>query len=135
MVDRKESLMEDERKRVLIVDDDTELINVMRIYFQRSGFQAEVAESGRKALELCDSFKPDAMILDILIPKMDGVKVCQAIRTEKGNTSMPIIALTGFHKEKTKREIIDAGANLYLTKPIDMSKLVKHVKDLLPPDE
>lgn len=127
--------MGETRKRVLIVDDDTELINVMRIYFQRSGFTAEVADSGRKALKLLDGFKPDAMILDILMPKLDGVKVCQTIRIEKENLSMPIIALTGFHKEKVKLDILDAGANLYLTKPIDMSKLVKHVKDLLPPDE
>lgn len=124
-----------ERKRVLIVDDDTELISVMRIYFQRSGFDAETADSGRKALKLFDSFKPDAMILDILMPKMDGVKVCKAIRADKGNLTMPIIALTGFHKEKTKREILDAGANLYLTKPIDISRLIKYIKDLMPPGE
>lgn len=127
--------MGDERKRLLIVDDDTELINVMQIYFQRSGFKAETADSGQKALNLFNSFKPDAMILDILMPKMDGVKVCKAIRVDKGNLTMPIIALTGFHKEKTKREILDAGANLYLTKPIDISNLVKHIKDLMPPDE
>jgi len=127
--------MRNERKRILIVDDDTELINVMRIYFQRSGFEAETADSGRKALKVFDSFKPDAMILDILMPRMDGVKVCKAIRVDKGNLTMPIIALTGFHKEKTKREIIEAGANLYLTKPVDISRLIKHIKDLMPSDE
>ena len=127
--------MGDERKRVLVVDDDTELVKVMRIYFQRSGFEAETADSGRKALKLFDSFKPDAMILDILMPRMDGVNVCKAIRVDKGDLTTPIIALTGFHKEKTKREILDAGANLYLTKPIDISNLVKHIKDLMPPAE
>ncbi len=127
--------MGNERKRVLVVDDDTELINVMRIYFQRSGFDTEIADSGQKALKLFNGFKPDVMILDILMPRMDGVKVCKAIRVDKGNLTMPIIALTGFHKEKTKREILDAGANLYLTKPIDISSLVKHIKGLLPPDE
>jgi DNA-binding response OmpR family regulator len=127
--------MGSERKRVLIVDDDTDLINVLRIYFQRSGFDAETADSGRKALKVFDSFKPDAIILDILMPKMDGVKVCNAIRVDKNNPTVPIVALTGFHKEKTKEEILNAGANLYLTKPIDISKLIKHIKDLLPPDE
>ena len=127
--------MGNRRKRVLIVDDDAELINVMRIYLQRSGFDAEIADTGRKALKSFDSFKPDAIILDILMPRMDGVKVCRAVRVDKGNLTVPIIALTGFHKEKTKREILDAGANLYLTKPIDISKLVKHIKDLMPPDE
>ncbi len=127
--------MGNRRKRVLIVDDDTELINVMRIYLQRSDFDAEIADTGRKALKSFDSFKPDAMILDTLMPRMDGVKVCKAVRVDKGNLTVPIIALTGFHKEKTKREILDAGANLYLTKPIDISKLVKHIKDLMPPDE
>ncbi|MBU4175543.1 MAG: response regulator [Actinobacteria bacterium] len=126
--------MGNKRRRVLIVDDDTELINVMRIYFQRSGFEAETADSGQKALKLFDSFNPDAVILDILMPGMDGVKVCKAIRVDKGNLTMPIIALTGFHKEKTKEEILEAGANLYLTKPIDISKLIKHIKDLMPPD-
>ena len=126
--------MGNERRRVLIVDDDTELINVMRIYFQRSGFEAEIADSGRKALKLFDSFDPDAVILDILMPRMDGVKVCKAIRVDKGNLTTPIVALTGFHKQKTKEELLEAGANLYLTKPIDISKLIKHIKDLMPPD-
>ena len=126
--------MADERKRVLIVDDDPEFVKVMRIYFRRSGFEPQVAESGRKALKAVDSFEPDVMILDILMPKMDGVKVCKAIRVDMGNTTMPIIALTGYHKATTKHEILEAGANLYLTKPIDMNQLIKHIKDLLPPD-
>lgn len=126
--------MGSDRRRVLIVDDDTDLINVMRIYFQRSGFEAKTADSGRTALKLFDSFKPNAIILDILMPRMDGTKVCEAIRIDKGNLTVPIIVLTGFHKEKTKEEILEAGANLYLTKPIDISKLIKHIRDLMPPD-
>jgi DNA-binding response OmpR family regulator len=118
-------------RKVLIVDDDTELIKVMKIYFQNSGFTTEVVESGRKALKAVEKFQPDVMILDVLMPKMDGVQVCETVRRQMGNAAMPIIALTGYHKEQTKREIIAAGANMYLTKPIDMSELLRHVKQML----
>jgi DNA-binding response OmpR family regulator len=123
--------MEERRKRVLIVDDDVNLIKVMKIYFQRSGMEAEVASSGRKAIKAVDTFQPDVIILDIRMPKVDGVDVCNNIRKQKGLKNMPIIALTGYHSEKSKRAILEAGANLYLNKPIDMSSLLKHVKGLL----
>lgn len=121
--------MQVEKKRILIVDDDVNLISVMKIYFQRSGMVAKVLDSGKKALRTMDDFNPDLVILDIRMPKMDGVSLCKNIRMSK-RSRVPIIALTGYHSEKGKREVLAAGANLYLTKPVDMATLLKHVKKL-----
>lgn len=127
--------MENQQKCILIVDDDQTVIKMMRIYFQNSGMSAVVADSGVKALAAIDEYNPDLMILDIKMPQMDGVKVCQAIRREKGNKTLPIIAVTGFHSDSKQKDIMAAGANLYLTKPLDMSGLLKKVKELMSSSE
>ena len=122
--------MAERKKRVLIVDDDATLVKMMQIYFKNSGMETHIETRGLKAIEAIGSFNPDVMILDIMMPEMDGIKVCRKIRTELGNHTLPIIALTGFHKEEREKQIMAAGANLYLTKPIEMSKLLSHVKTL-----
>lgn len=123
--------MSGDRKRILIVDDDHETVKVMQIYFSRSGMIAKTAESGRGALKSVEKFQPDLMILDIRMPRVDGVEVCKTIRYKKGDRELPIIAVTGYHSEQKKNEILQAGANLYLTKPLDMGQLLKQVKELI----
>jgi len=73
------------------------------------------------------------MILDVNMPKMDGVEVCRTVRAKMGGRNLPIIALTGYHSEDRKKQMMAVGADLYLTKPIDMKKLVEHILQFLPP--
>ena len=126
---------EEKKKRVMVVDDDPSLVKVMRIYLERSGFEVHVATDGQMALELLDRVRPHLMVLDIRLPKIDGLKVCRLIRVDRGNKRLPIIVLTAHHSQERKRQIMAAGANLYLTKPLDMSKLVKHTKELISASE
>lgn len=122
--------MKDEKSRVLIIDDDLELIKLMNIYFKNSGVVVRVESSGRAGIEAIDEFQPDVIILDIAMPNMDGIEVCKNIRLTKDKRTLPIIAFTAFHKDETKRAMMAAGANLYLVKPIEMSSLLKHAKAL-----
>lgn len=122
--------MED-RKAVLLVDDDADFAKVVKLYFERSGLELVFASSGKKALKAFDARKPDVMIIDVNMPKMSGVEVCSSIRARMGGRPLPIIALTGYHSEDSKKEMMAVGADLYLTKPIDMKKLVEHVLKFL----
>lgn len=127
---RRGTRMEARKKRVLIVDDDAGLIKVMRIYFENSGIEAPVEQSGIGALKAIDAQRPDVVIMDIRMPGMDGLEVCRAIRRDPVNSRLPIIVMTGFHSESKRKEAAAAGVNLYLTKPVVMAELLKHVKEL-----
>jgi DNA-binding response OmpR family regulator len=124
--------MIEEKKLVLLVDDDADFAKVVKLYFERSGLELITVASGKKALKAIDSRRPDLMILDINMPKMDGVEVCRTVRAKMGVKHLPIVALTGYHSEDKKKQMMDVGADLYLTKPIDMKKLVDHVVNLIP---
>lgn len=119
------------KNRVLIVDDDPEVVKVMRIYLHTAGLEADIAGSGKDAMNAINELDVDAVILDLHMPGMDGFEVCKWIRVDKGNRTVPIIAITGFTSGEKKKKILAAGANAYMTKPIDMSKFVKLVRRLI----
>lgn len=121
------------QKLVLLVDDDADFVKVVRLYFERSGLEVVSAPSGKKALKCIDARPPDVMILDINMPKMDGVEVCRTVRARMGSKHLPIIALTGYHSEDKQKQMMAVGTDLYLTKPIDMKKLVEYVLKVIPP--
>lgn len=123
--------METTGKKALIVDDDKDFTSGTGILLENAGFEVRVAENGLRALEEIEIFQPDVVILDIYMPVMDGVKVCKFIRVEKGNLSMPIVAITAFDDEGRKDEILEAGADIYLTKPIDGAELLSQVQGIL----
>jgi len=124
--------MGDNSKHILIVDDEPDFIKVVSLYFSKAGIKVSGATSGKKAIKAFDANQPDAVILDVNMPKMDGAEVCSTMRAKMGLKTIPIIALTGYHSRETKAKMMTVGADLYLTKPIEMRKLVEHVKQLIP---
>lgn len=123
--------MEPRKNRVLVVDDDPEVVKVIRIYLKTAGLEANIASSGKEAIKAIDEMEVDAVILDLHMPGMDGFEVCKWIRVDKGNRTIPIIAITGYTSEEKKKKILASGADAYLTKPIDMSKMVELVRRLI----
>jgi len=124
--------MAEEKKLILIVDDEADYIKVLSLYFSKAGMEVVGATSGKKALKAFDAYRPDAVILDVNMPKMDGAEVCTTMRAKMGVKPIPIIALTGYHSAETKAKMMSVGANLYITKPVEMKKLVAHVTELIP---
>jgi len=118
-----------EKKRILVVDDEKSFTTILSMALEKIGFEVVVAENGLRAVEEFEIFNPHAVVLDIYMPVMDGVKVCKFIRVEKGNSTVPIIAITAYHDEEKKKEILEAGATLYLTKPIEASELISHIQN------
>ena len=114
--------------KVLIVDDDPALLRFLREYLAGEGFQASTAESGSKALKLFYQERPDLLILDVMMPGMDGWEVCARIR-ELADT--PIIMLTALGGEGDRVAGLETGADDYLAKPFGMRELLARVRALL----
>ena len=114
--------------KILIVDDDTNISELISLYLNKEGYETEEANSGKKALELFFEYKPDLVILDIMLPEIDGYDVCKEIR-KTSNT--PIIMLTAKGEVFDKVLGLELGADDYMVKPFDPKELIARVKAVL----
>ncbi|MFQ5400043.1 MAG: response regulator [Anaerolineae bacterium] len=109
--------------RILIVEDDFDISNMLRIFFTGQGYQVDVAARGNDALEQCRAKLPDLIVLDIMLPDMDGYAVCQALRTTTRTSHIPIIFLTQKDERSDRIAGLELGADDYITKPFDIEEL------------
>lgn len=116
------------KKKILIVDDDANIAELISLYLTKECFQCEIAEDGETALKLHDSFQPDLMLLDIMLPGIDGYDVCREIRK---NHSTPIIMLSAKGEVFDKVLGLELGADDYIIKPFDPKEMVARVKAVL----
>jgi len=114
--------------RILMVDDDPMILKFVSVNLKVRGFQVTTAEDGEAALKAAKETSPDLVILDLLMPGIDGSEVCRRIREW---STVPILVLTAIGESTTKWRLIDLGANDYMTKPFDIADLLKRVKLLL----
>jgi len=112
-------------EKVLIVDDEKEIRELIRDYLEVEGFQVKMAEDGEKALNFFDSFKPDIIVLDIMLPKVDGMEICKIIR---GKSNIPILMLSAKKSDVDKVLGLGLGADDYMTKPFSPKELVARIK-------
>ena len=111
-------------KRALIVEDDINIAELLKIYLQKDGFETENAYDGRKAVELAAKFSPDIILLDIMLPVMDGWQVCREVRK---TSQVPIIMLTAKGESMDKVSGLEMGADDYVTKPFDAKELLARI--------
>lgn len=114
---------------ILIVDDEINIIELSRLYFEREGWRVITAQNGEVALEQAKTKQPDLMLLDIMLPKVDGWDVCKRLRAE-GNT-IPIIVVTARNDDIDKIVGLELGADDYVTKPFNPREVVARAKALL----
>lgn len=115
-------------RKVLVVDDDKDVIEIFSLYLQREGFQVIPAYSGTEALKLFHKERPDIVILDIMLPGMDGWEVCKVIR---GRADTPILMLTARTEEADRVLGLELGADDYVVKPFSPREVVARVKAIL----
>lgn len=122
--------MEDHRSgyRILIADDDTNVHQSLGAYFRREGYQAISAFDGEEAVRIAKQQRPDLMLLDVMMPKMDGLDVCREIRK---TTNLPIIMLSAKSEEFDKLLGLELGADDYITKPFSPREVVARIKAVL----
>lgn len=117
--------------KILIVDDEEGIRTSLGEYFERQGFTTALAEDGEKALEKVRSAKPDIVVLDVQLPKVDGLEVCKKIRQES-DQAIGIIMISGIRREAVHRVVgLELGADVYLTKPFETDELNAQVRALL----
>jgi diguanylate cyclase (GGDEF)-like protein len=116
---------------ILIVEDDASLRLLLRMQLESEGFMVSEAENGRLALEWLERSTPDLVLLDVMMPEMDGYTTCRMIRKQRRLAQIPVIFLTAKDEAESKILSLDQGANDYLTKPYDRKELLLRVRNLL----
>jgi two-component system alkaline phosphatase synthesis response regulator PhoP len=116
---------------ILLVDDEEDLLDLLSYALQREGFDVLTAQDGVEALRIARAERPDLIVLDIMMPKMDGLETCQRLREDANLRLTPILMLTARSEERDEILGLDAGADDYLTKPTSPNLLVSHVRALL----
>lgn len=119
---------EDMQYKVLIVDDDENICELLRLYLEKDGFETIVASSGEKAVEYAAKYSPDIILLDIMLPRLDGWQVCREIRK---TSEVPIIMLTAKSETFDKILGLELGADDYVTKPFDTKEVIARIKAVL----
>ena len=118
-------------KKILVVDDDTDLIEELASLFSRNDYKVERAENGRAGLEKAHEFKPDLIILDLMMPGMHGFEVCQAVRQDDKLKDVRILVVSGKRYQVDYRAADRLGANMFLSKPFDQGKMLEAVVTMI----
>lgn len=116
------------KTKILVVDDDTNIAELISLYLNKEGYETKTAETGKEAIEYFKEYKPDLMLLDIMLPEADGYDVCREIRKEH---QVPIIMLTAKGEVFDKVLGLELGADDYIVKPFDPKELIARVKAVL----
>jgi len=118
-------------KEILIVDDEPSIVVPIQFLMEQQGYSVLVAENGEDALDVIYKYKPDLILLDIMLPRIDGYEVCEIVRLNPEYRDIKIIFLTAKGREVEIAKGLALGANAYITKPFSNTELVAKVKELL----
>src|SRR5688572_25166396 len=117
--------------RILIVEDDSDIAGLIAYYLEKGGYGAEVVGDGGRALTSARETPPDLVILDLMLPGLNGLQVCKALRTDSRTAALPITMLTARGEESERILGLDSGADDYLVKPFSPNELMARLRALL----
>lgn len=118
-------------KKILIVDDEPDILEFLQYNLKKEGYEVVTASDGRQAIGVAEQTKPNLIILDIMMPEMDGVETCRALRTRKEFSDTPIAFLTARDEDFSQITALDVGGDDYITKPIKPRVLISRINALL----
>ncbi len=116
---------------VLLVEDESDVVDLLRYHFKKAGFKVEIANSGDAGLAAVRSLRPDAVVLDLMLPGMTGLEVCRALKIDSETASIPVLMLTARSEVKDRVKGLEIGADDYVTKPFSPKEVVLRVQGLL----
>jgi two-component system, OmpR family, alkaline phosphatase synthesis response regulator PhoP len=117
--------------RILVVEDDADIADLVKRYLLKGGFEVDVRGSGRDALTAIASHPPDLLVLDLMLPQINGLEICRMVRSDEKTATIPIIMVTARGEESDRIAGLDLGADDYLPKPFSPGELVARVRALL----
>jgi DNA-binding response OmpR family regulator len=118
-------------KRILIVDDEPNIVLSLEYLMKREGYEVEVTADGEAALEAVARSRPDLVILDVMLPKLNGFEVCRRVRADPRLAGLKILMLTAKGRETEVAKGLDLGADAYVTKPFSTGELVARIAEML----
>ena len=124
--------------RILVVDDDANLLELLSDTLKEAGYQVQTARTGEAGLELAHAFNPDLIVLDLILPKINGFNVCAKLRAHHATAKTPIIMMTTLSGRFPRLEGMVSGCNEYIAKPFEVRELLSCIENLLhrsPPPE
>ncbi|TDX49077.1 response regulator transcription factor [Orenia marismortui] len=117
--------------KILVVEDSKNIITVLKICLSNAGYEVKVVSNGVDAVDLTFDWNPDLILLDIKIPKMNGFLVCETLKKDESTSNIPILMLSAIAEEENIKKAYDLGADDYIIKPIEPSKLLDKIKGYL----
>ncbi len=118
-------------KKVLLVDDDEDFIETVKFYLIHSGYLVSVAKNGEEAFDKLKIGKPDIILLDVMMPGIQGTEVCKKLKADSDLSSIPIMMVTAKGQREDIENAIKAGANGYIPKPFSLPRLVERIEELI----
>lgn len=118
-------------KKILIVDDEPNIVMSLEYTFKKNNFEVFIARDGQEALDILKIQLPDVIILDVMMPMVDGFATLEQVKKDKKLENCKVIFLSAKNKEKDIKKGLSLGANLYIVKPFSLKKLVEQVNELI----
>ena len=120
--------MSEARQRILIVDDEMDLLTVLKFGLEAEGYEVVTASDGEQGLAAARQLVPDLMVLDLMLPRMDGYKVCRALKFDERYKRIPIFILSARSGDTDRRLALELGADEFHTKPYEMRTLIERIR-------
>ncbi len=118
-------------RKILIVDDEVYILHILDFSLGAEGFEVITAADGEEALEKARTEKPDLVVLDVMMPKVDGFEACRRLKNDPETRELPVILLTAKGREVDRKMGIEVGADDYMVKPFSPSKLIQKIESFL----
>lgn len=118
-------------KKILVVDDEMYIVNILDFTLGSEGFRVISAANGEEALRKSVDLSPDLIVLDVMMPKIDGFEVCRALKAKEETKNIPVILLTAKDRDADREKGREVGADVYMTKPFSPTRLLEEVRALL----
>lgn len=119
------------KKCILVIDDEQDMLYAIKLQLEACHYKVLTAQDGQEGLNIARKEAPDLVILDLMLPKLDGYKVCRLLKFDKKYSAIPIIIFTARAQQGDEKLGYEVGANAYMTKPFDPKKLLGKIKELL----
>jgi len=116
------------RKKVLIVDDEPSMVSILKRYVSNAGYEFDSASNGQEALDKIKENQPDLVLLDLVMPGLNGFETCRRIREAEKTKKLPVLIVTALRSQSDSAAAAESGANEFIVKPIDSAELVKRLR-------
>jgi len=117
--------------KILVVDDEVYILHILDFSLGAEGFDVITATDGEEALAKAQREKPDLIVMDVMMPRLDGYETCRRLKNDPGTRDIPVLLLTARGREEDRQQGMDSGADDYITKPFSPNKLISRVSDIL----